>query len=145
MLTRDSEPQFRESLESFMRFFNKQCSDFDVGVWWSALKRFDLMQIRIAFADYAKNTTSHMTPKPAAIRALIAEPREQEIKQAPSIEPRPEILAIMQRDGLSIQAGESSAAFRNRMRSYIRNKIGGNFLPDHLMRDEDADELMEAL
>lgn len=141
MLTKDNESQFRESMESFMKFFNKQVTEFDIGVWWSALKRFDMLDIRRAMAEYSSTTTSHMTPKPAAVKALIRAPEDKREHEPHQLQARPEIETIIQNNGLRRRAGEDEPAYRNRMRAYIREKAGGGFLPDRIMKDE----LMDAL
>ncbi|MCP5015155.1 MAG: hypothetical protein GY938_07705, partial [Ketobacter sp.] len=64
--------QFSELLTDVMAFYGKDTSEFAVQVWWSAVKRFELPEIRRALSIHAQDPdTGQFPPKPAdVVRAL---------------------------------------------------------------------------
>lgn len=141
MIERDKS-DFAEALAEFLGFFGKRTTDFDVGAWYGALKRFELNAIRRAFKNHAEQTADYRAPKPAMIAGMLRETAEKTARPTPAeyMQARPEIEAIIERDGLRRRKDESGPEYRNRMRAYMRGKLGMGVakigLPAGLMDDE---------
>lgn len=92
MTPRDSD-EFSELMTQALAFYRQDASDFALGVWWEACRRFELEQVRKALTAHAMDPErGQFAPKPADLvrqlqgthtdRALLAWGRVWEAMQS---------------------------------------------------------------
>ena len=68
----DDFQKFHDGISGVMSFYGKSVSRFALDVWWTALRRFDLVAIVDAFNRHLANPdTGQFAPKPADIIRML--------------------------------------------------------------------------
>jgi hypothetical protein len=71
-MRKGEEEKFRALLAGVYSFYGRDLSEFSLGVWWEALRQFDLTAVRTAFGRHARNPdTGQFVPRPADVVRML--------------------------------------------------------------------------